>query len=345
MLGRSVPAQAVAEAGGQGRGGEGAAAAAPAACEAGAARAASPRGESGGAPPAVPRDLFADPGPFLFYLKTPKTGGESFSKDIWLKAVHPLGKELVRPEGCYSWHRNFSNCTPGSVVTLARNPREHVMSQYWHCKSSKMAQKPHLKDIISRLPSFEEWVGNWTLIRANCSHYGDFAPGNHGFAHVSHFGTNTPYKCYNPINMQSHRFTCRKSFEFPDRVNLSLALHNMWAAWFVGVLELYQESVCLFLARILNFTTPLPAGCNASDEAAWHKFTGKLSHDTHGVNHSHRTIHEEPEDFLRAVDSLVAEDLVLYSAAKRRLLAELDEVERVRGVKILSESRRQLLLE
>ncbi|CAK0812529.1 unnamed protein product, partial [Prorocentrum cordatum] len=252
-------------------------------------------------------------GPVPYYLKTPKTGGDSFLKDIWFLALHPLGKEILGLEGCYSWHRKFNpdsgslqgvgkewwgkNCMRDGVVAVARDPREHIMSQYWHCKSSIQAKKPWNKDFSSMLPTFDEWIRNWTRIRAKGSHYGDFGQG-FGFQHVNHFDTRTPYKCYHPISMQSHRFTCCRPFQFQKTVNLSHALRNMWAAWFVGVLELYQESVCLFMARTLDLRTPLPAGCNSSDTKAWRKFQFKLHHNAHGVDHSHRGVREEPPELL-----------------------------------------------
>merc|ERR1711933_470906 len=97
------------------------------------------------------------------------------------------------------------------------------------------------------------------------------------------FRTTDPFKCFIPVNLQSHRFTCDRPYGYPERVNGSAAIENMQNAWFVGIVEAYQESWCLFLLR-LGLPFPESCNCDSPNPEHWKKMAKSLAHKDHGVH-------------------------------------------------------------
>ncbi|CAK0896166.1 unnamed protein product [Prorocentrum cordatum] len=270
----------------------------------------------------------------VYFLKTPKSAGTSFKKDLWwsyFNFVSP-GTVWVIEEGCYGWHTDGKDTIPtDSVMTMVRNPRDHVLSQYFHCKREK---HPELPD------TFQQWVRNWTVMRASGEALGLMKPDIRRHQWVNQAKAGVPFKCYVPIDMQCRHLTCNVLFNVSQQSDVDGAVRNMESAWFVGITEAYHESFCLFLAKVY-VSQPLPHSCNCRNVSAWGSM--HMTHDAHGtVKH---TVKDYTDDFFLEVDALIAGDIALYKAARARFLREVEEVERLRGVQILCDDTRKRVFE
>jgi len=99
--------------------------------------------------------------------------------------------------------------------------------------------------------------------------------------------------------------------------------------YFVGLLDAYDESICLLQARVRG---ELPRYCNCEVNALWSR-RPQLHIDSHGVQHT--SPREFNEDSLQLVDSITAGDIRLYNAAVKRFLTEVRLVEAHYGRKFL----------
>lgn len=268
----------------------------------------------------------------LFHLHIPKTAGVSFFLDA-SRVLSSIGGRLqvFSSEGCYSW-ADAMNLYPfkgrivGSALML-RNPRAHVLSQYFFCiKPDRPA-----RDLQQMPQSFEEWIQAWTNIREHGGLNRNFLAAQN-WAPVNE--TELPFSCFSPVNLQTQHLACQRPFEyrygFADDVKLSLAVHNMNVSYFVGLVEAYRESMCLFHAKIVGV---LPAACACNSTREDHPFVDNLNHARHGVlPHNLRSY---SEDTLRIVDDLTDLDATLYAAGRDRFIREIRDLELQTSVRIL----------
>lgn len=171
--------------------------------------------------------------------------------------------------------------------------------------------------------SFEQWVAQWDALRKR--------------------NETKAFCCYDPVDMQSYILSCpantmidesygihvMKKPRLQVEANVELALQNLEALWFVGLVEAYQESICVFLALATNM---LPPYCNCEDSTLWWHGVPYTNEDHDSRAHS---ISEIAEETLRTVDSLTVGDRRLYAAGVGRFLEDLSKVERTHGVRIL----------
>lgn len=176
--------------------------------------------------------------------------------------------------------------------------------------------------------TFADWIDRWTDLHARGLHAGDFAPNASQQEHASH---RLPFKCYNPVDMQSQRLTCDLPLKYPQHVNATLALRNLQFAAFVGLVEAYPESTCVLKAKI---TGSVPANCNCKSEQ-WNQF--KQHHESHGVKY--HSVDNEHESVLKKVDDLTVVDRKVFVAAIDRFMHDALDVEKQHGVKILCDEK------
>jgi len=261
----------------------------------------------------------------VYHLHIPRTGGTSFIAD----AQRVLGENMVSHEGCYDWRVDFPGIS--RVATMLRSPREHVLSQYLYCSEGHIS-------FMTQVPkrNFAEWVEAWSGFQAEGKIVGDYSHG--GSLQSEHViptyvtFTDLPFKCYNPTDLQVQRLTCERPFKYPKESDTEQAIMNMQETWFVGLLEAYQESLCLLYAKT-HFK--LPVFCDCTDSTKWSSFN-----QTHTAYHKHttRTSHnvtDHPKKVWQAVDQLTAGDRMLYKAAVQRFVFEVHEIEREFKTKIL----------
>merc|ERR1719282_1136988 len=117
--------------------------------------------------------------------------------------------------------------------------------------------------------------------------------------------------------------------EMVDRP-LEKAIENLESMQFVGVVEHYQASLCVF-AALAAPKAPLPVFCNCTDTEAWSSFKSKRE-DFGLPKHSFTDITAEEHELL---DQLVKDDLILYGAAKKIFQRQARAVEEKRKVRLL----------
>mmetsp|Transcript_2038 Transcript_2038/g.4274 ORF Transcript_2038/g.4274 Transcript_2038/m.4274 type:complete len:530 (+) Transcript_2038:116-1705(+) len=239
----------------------------------------------------------------FYHLHVPKVGGSSFRKDI--PPIIPTSSELITAERCYY----DGKAEAEYQMTLVRRPRKHVESQYFHCSTSGSHQ--YGKDWM---PQFHDWAAGWYWLRTE--------------------GKMSAFCCSSPVDMQSYRMTCparsmsagRQKRRFLE-VNITKAIVNLKEMFFVGLLDAYDESICLLQARVRG---ELPRYCNCEVPELWDR-RPHLTHRTHGTQGSR----EIREDAWELVDSITAGDIKLYNAAVERFKLEVGIVEELYGRKFL----------
>lgn len=232
----------------------------------------------------------------LFLLHIPKCAGTSFRGDA--RKFLPLRSS----EACYEDYKDLR------MAALLRDPRAHVLSQYFHCRTSDDHSYGH--DFVPA--TFPEWIDSWS-------------------DHLSEFEQfeSQPFCCYTPYNMMAARFSCgngvseQESHFHPEIMDvLKEKIANLS---FVGLAEAYSESLCLLRIRE---TGQFPEECECGNKQGISK-----THVTHG-SQPHKTS-DYHEDVLRKVDKLTAIDKALYEFGKKRFFDDIQAVENKYKKKIL----------
>mmetsp|Transcript_51518 Transcript_51518/g.149644 ORF Transcript_51518/g.149644 Transcript_51518/m.149644 type:complete len:323 (-) Transcript_51518:119-1087(-) len=250
-----------------------------------------------------------------FDIHIPKTAGISFLSDV--KRFLPPGQGYFSREACFE---DSPDDFREQDVKLAffRSPASHVQSQFLECKYDKFFKRWRHHEYDVYFTNISSW-----LTYFNSGHVNDF-------------------RCYHPENMQTRALTCHSSYRYPgchhkhEPMDFGTALSNLQSLYFVGIVEMYQESLCLFHAKLHNMTG-LPGYCNCKNKTAWARF--------HGTHYHHSTPRHSVQDLshedLKLISNLTALDTRLYWHAKQRFVRELQEVENVTGVRILCDGGRK----
>eukprot|EP00927_Polykrikos_kofoidii_P051495 TRINITY_DN45292_c0_g1_i1.p1 TRINITY_DN45292_c0_g1~~TRINITY_DN45292_c0_g1_i1.p1 ORF type:complete len:678 (+),score=89.24 TRINITY_DN45292_c0_g1_i1:67-2100(+) len=260
--------------------------------------------------------------PAYYAVHIPKIAGTSFAHDA--REILPEGVGFTSAEKCWAAMDKMRELPQDQVVTFFREPRGHVLSQFTMCGNSTWGHSVVPAANSSLLLNISSWL-----------------------LHFYNGGEMDNIGCYDPVNMQTRAMSCNslndeaphfaqghpKNMPGPEELGnapLEIALAHMEAAFFVGITEHYQESMCVFHAKA-NPAADLPAHCNCKDEDAWssarhHKV------DFHVRKHS---VSDLSEAELQLVDALVQDDFKLYEAAFERFKRDVKMVEEARKVKIL----------
>ena len=306
-----------------------------------------------------------DPAGDIYLLHIPKTAVTSALKDfhalpgystrgdpvfgIRFQQQQPV--RIVTSEGCFG--RGDELGLP--VATFLREPRAHVVSQYYHCRLSE----DHEYGWGSMPGTIDEWVASWAQSTPKDREALAVAPTCY------HAGVPDPYCCYIPWNQQTQRLTCTEmpglahpaltwtgdaridnSSTWPvdgarvaPQLNETLALANVRRARFIGLVEAYQESLCLFAATTAGVGA-LPAWCDCEDQEAWGRFVSM--DDTHG-NYTHPPPDALPAEVLEQIDEMTAKDRMVYEAMVGRFMQDVASVERTSGQRILCDAAKRRL--
>jgi hypothetical protein len=252
-----------------------------------------------------------DQKPAYIFMHIPKAAGTSFKLDA--KEILPVGVGFFHGELCSHTIRKISHAIRPTVnegedrlITFVRSPRAHLLSRYHECRGDDSEWNPvfaaggsPLKD--AAFASFEAWLA-WFR----------------GGKELQAFG------CYNPYNSQSNAFICNVRGVRSKNLSAQRAIRVMQSYFFVGVAELYRESICVFTAKARP-EEPLPSWCACAHANAFH-----LHHETHGIKKDGKF----SEEACRYADQLVKEDELLYAAAVDRLHQEMREIYNKRGIRI-----------
>jgi hypothetical protein len=110
------------------------------------------------------------------------------------------------------------------------------------------------------------------------------------------------------------------------------AVANLGRIEWVGILELYEESLCLFFYKVEG---------KLRDHCACEQDNPERHHDAHGV--PPHNVENQAKAVLDLVDRITAVDQVVYRAAAHRVVNELRVLEKKAGVQIICPGRMEAL--
>ena len=215
------------------------------------------------------------------------------------------------------------------TLTMVRRPLDHVLSMYHQCTQTPnpilMKRGVGVGEPGYDMPdTFGEWVHAW--VEKPREDYEAALWEN-------------MFHCKNPINMISHQLLCTSMNQHFATINSTAAISALESISFVGILEAYHESFCLFVAGSRHF---LPSHCNCEDEAEWNSFN--QTKEEHGHEYTDR-IDDYPEEVLQDVEELSKVDKIIYQKGMERFLKDMDQLEKTFGVKVLCPAQRDTLLQ
>jgi hypothetical protein len=292
-----------------------------------------------------------DIGKPIYLIHIAKCAGGSAFKSM-NAIVGRAGGSFGSKEVCFpaAMLRNAANT---QYVTLLRSPRTHVVSQFfmlknkggWCSLNSEESGLPAGTRCCSNFPQVgdEESLSLW-LKWYNAS---DWEPSMYPLSSTAekskHLG-NYMGSCYTPWNMQSRALTCEHEQAHRACSNkgsvptLKQALGNLNEHSFVGLVELYSESMCLFEYRL---TRNLPGECTcAHTDILWTgvaELSEKGKHESGGATYEHESVHGP------TIDKLTQVDIQLYRAGVLRFVSEMRKVEVETGMRVICPSRFSIL--
>ncbi|CAK9010374.1 unnamed protein product, partial [Durusdinium trenchii] len=220
----------------------------------------------------------------------------------------------------------------GKTALMLRRPKDHLLSIYHQCLQPGPLE---IKALERRgiapgqegfnLPSFGDWVRSWNQHPPKFYHAKD---GYH----------NERFHCVDPRNPVGWQLTCTEEAARPDHIDEKKSLAILHSASVVGILEAYQESICLYSAKLRNF---LPSHCNCEDASAWDAFVPL--HIDHDHSYSERA-DDYNESVQKDIEGLTQVDRKLYQAGVTQFIQEMDDLEKTFKVKVLCRQQRQTLL-
>jgi len=260
----------------------------------------------------------------FYHLHIPKAAGESFAQDM-RQILTASSFTVDSHEGCYG----DSPHAQAGVVVMLRHPRAHVLSQYSFCKTSADRGPKQIQELMPA--TLEAWLWHWKSLRASGEASRDFSGKNS--EHNPPWCSSTPFGCYNPVDLQSHRMSCERPHSYTKESDDIAAIRNMQAAYFLGLVEAYHESLCLLYAKVHGGT--VPEWCDCKNSAQWRRTSW-----SHSISHGAAHLNESDvgPEILADVDALTAKDQLLYAAAVRRFVQEVREIEVKSGTTILCEA-------
>jgi hypothetical protein len=221
-------------------------------------------------------------------------------------------------------------------VTMFRFPARHVISQFYHCNKAQHDD----------MATVEEWVNYWAAtgnddlsLRENRwkemrkQHEID-KPGKR--AVVGPQTKDDKYHCYNPINMQAHRLVCEDVSPFnrisgSSSASLAKALKTLESMSFVGIAELYEESICIIRTKVFG---DVPPGCDCREPD--HSML-----ELHRVDHATNAKHDITPEVRKTLDAFTRTDARLYVEAYAFFLGEVEAIFEAYGISVLCSARRE----
>lgn len=244
----------------------------------------------------------------VYIIHIPKTAGTSLQMDLQLS----LHQKIPRKEYC-ARGANRSRFR----VTFFRNPRDHVLSQYFECRDDHWGRTVTNGTLFPRTEDnpyvgYTLWVEHFA--RSVASKVDDFG-------------------CYNPWNMQARymtcgcKFICAHHFVPPQPRSQPSALDaiTMFKELdVVGITEHYSTSICLIMYKLGK----LPDACFCDSKKQVNQ-----THLVHGVSpHSNAGV---PSETLGLVDRMTTVDQQVYLAAMQYFMLEVRKVEAVTSRRLL----------
>jgi len=251
-----------------------------------------------------------------YYLHIPKAGGTSMQAslskngawvfnigmgpnvlDIKAKMINFPGHRVFMTEGI-----GFRENPVPHSLTMFRDPMDHVVSMYFHCREARIRKKNDNKLDIP----FRQWLQHFDNIQtlSKSPHY--YA--KRGFS----YWRDHLHKCYVPINFQSY---------FVGEPIAKTSLQNKFEV--IGLLEHYDQSTCLMLIHMLKKVLDF---CNCTLEKRKEAIPERKRIVRHGVSNYKEKFEITKEKKL--INSLTKRDKGLYWIAKEIFQEQIQNVQR-----------------
>jgi len=292
-----------------------------------------------------------DPNRPIYLIHIAKCAGGSAQKSIEA-IVKRAGGFFGSQEFCFE-KAKLSNAANTQFVTFLRSPRTHVVSQFFMLKNKggwcrlipEESGEPIETPCCSHFPKVSErealklWL-NWY-------NESDWEPRTRTLTPQAkkskHFG-NYLGSCYTPWNMQSRAMTCvheqmHRACSAKDSVpSIQQAIQKLEEHAFVGLVELFSESMCLFEYRL---TGKLPQKCTCSHKhvlwSGFRKPTRKRIHESGGKPYEHDKNHAA------TIDRLTRVDTELYRAGVLRFIRDMRRMEVESGSRVICPGHMNIL--
>jgi len=264
-----------------------------------------------------------------FYMHIPKTGGWNVFYGIENLTKKLYGKD--RPRACNIWTRPLYDRDKWCIFcfahtkytklahrtyTMIRNPRYHVLSQYFHCKEST----DHKKRAHFMPSSLDEWLEAWVLALDN----------------ETKAEENEQFQCYDPRNLQS-------AFAFHDVEGEENENYNRDEFTMMEVIKKRFDVIAPFermdvaiCVMFIEFSGRVPEECvcAADKDTTATGIERHLEVDIkHGVRHHGRSYNTTLEQEA-LIEKLTRDDDWLYSRTMELFETNLKDLEEEYGVEI-----------
>mmetsp|Transcript_6079 Transcript_6079/g.12424 ORF Transcript_6079/g.12424 Transcript_6079/m.12424 type:complete len:236 (+) Transcript_6079:3-710(+) len=218
---------------------------------------------------------------------------------------------LYMSEQQYSEHSNIT-------YMIKRNPRHHVLSQYFHCtESSDHARRAH------EMPSLDDWLEYWSYNSL------DGEP------------TNVTFGCYDPRNMQS------KFADFhPERGDSIAGIQKKFAV--IAPMDDLDVAICVIF---VHYTGWIPEACDCSlsqtvklaldqEKSIAKESRNESVNFDHGVK-NHGATYNTTKSQDELINQLIERDMLLYEYSKEIFEQQLMRVEEFFNVTICQKIKQQ----
>jgi len=260
-----------------------------------------------------------------FYVHIPKTAGggvfgmlKTLMKDIystknWVNDACYMGvekierftmnlKEQKSGAPCNFWmteDRLSNSKYHRHAYTVIRSPKEHVLSQYFHCKESRDHRgRAHL------MPTLDKWL----------DHHLQQRMGKENIS-LAQYRSGGRFKCYDPINLQTYM----------TGFNSSMDEHDLRKKFdVIGDMNQLGKSVCALSIRYMGLLSPRCDCTNSGDS------NRRLIID-HGVQHHGATFNLTISQALK-IEKLTQLDHLLYDRTKEAFKKQVAEIENEMGI-------------
>ena len=300
----------------------------------------------------------------IFFVHVAKCAGGSVIRNIG-GIVHesPGTGTFATSETCMPFIERTKNrgeeANEWQFVTFLRSPRAHAVSQFFFqrhhgnfCHLNEMESGRMKEMCCGNFPANEgdeAALSLWLQFYSSDKWAPEPAP-------RGHYNVSTPFKpldvgnylgsCYTPWNMMSRALTCstylshRASSWAEATPDIETVRANLERFAFVGIVELYAESICMFQYRL---TQTLPRDCTCEHpevlyEGPW-RTNAQFRHESGGASLELNL----PSASAAMIDRLTEVDVQLYRAAVVQFARDMVDMEARSGKRVICASRFQAL--
>ena len=202
------------------------------------------------------------------------------------------------------------------TYTLVREPKSHVLSQYFHCTESRNHKK-----YFHKMPSLDVWLQYWYNQTVSNVSLGDFISISHEMHRTNKFS------CYRPVNLQSRMLQMDSSLLLGE--DEDEAIREIESRFTVlGDTAQMIKSMCSIITR---YSGIVPTKCDCS---LHHDRRRKLAVD-HGVTHHGNTFNITDQQRYW-IDEITKLDQRLYKYGKIILARQVEKLEKEFNVSLCS---------